>query len=132
MQDSIYTVVSQEEEDMSIWNKINETSKQALHKTSLLLEEKQIRSRMHEEEKQLSEYLRAIGDIVLAKYPLKEYEDERINDLCERALHTKAAMEEEQVMISSLYRQDSIVKCPYCGGEVDERVNFCHNCGHRL
>lgn len=126
----------------SIGKKITETSQDAIQKTKELTEIAKINTCISEEEKNIEQSKKIIGELVYENFRTKT-EEEIAEGIKSDAIKNWEAITNEickcmssekniQLLNEKIKKLKGIDKCPACGNEVPYDAAFCNHCGNKL
>lgn len=108
--------------------KISDVSQGVVQKTKDTAETLKLNSAISDEEKKIKSLFAALGEAYFASHAA-DCEEQPLKDIiCQISdSKQKTADLEEQVK-----RLKGVVKCPYCGGEINYGSTFCNFCGKNV
>jgi len=128
---------------MSLFDKMNLMAKNVTEKATDAIEITKLNTKIGEENKNIIENQRKIGEIIWSKFEIGEGIPPEVTALCETIRLSKGSIDaivqeiqklkDEQVSTSELNTHEQIkAKCPACGSENAEGTRFCGECGAKL
>jgi len=130
---------------MSIFDKVNKMAKNVTEKASEAMETTRLNAKVGEENRNIMEYQKKIGEIIWNKFESGEVLSPELADVCENIKNSKDVIAGIMIEIQKLKDEEMPVEenvkaaaevngviCPACGVVNTEETKFCGECGAKL
>lgn len=108
--------------------KIGQAAKNTAKKSEELIEIQKIKGKISKQESNINDFIKKIGEVVLAKFEAGEPTFDEAEELCNQIM---AAREEMANLEEEILELKHIRTCPSCGAENEDEVTFCPKCGFK-